>query len=75
MTYQADVSCMQVGVAGADKAPAGGLADFARKLRAAWQIFFPPQPNSISPKEEGKNRLRMILVADRCGAHLWSSAL
>ncbi|BDA47661.1 probable cell division topological specificity factor at C-terminar half [Coccomyxa sp. Obi] len=57
----------KVGAAGADKAPAGGLADFARKLRAAWQIFFPPQPKGISPKEEGKNRLRMILVADRCG--------
>lgn len=58
----------KVGAAGADKAPpAGGLADFARKLRAAWQIFFPPQVKSISPKEEGKNRLRMILVADRCG--------
>ena len=36
-----------------------------RKLRAAWRIFFPVQPAGASPKEEGKNRLRMILVADR----------
>lgn len=43
----------------------GALTEFVRKLKAAWQIFFPPQPKSISPKEEGKNRLRMILVADR----------
>ena len=39
--------------------------DFSRKLRAAWQIFFPPPPAVTTPKEEGKNRLRMILVADR----------
>ena len=43
----------------------GPVTDFVRKVRAAWAIFFPPQPKSISPKEEGKNRLRMILVADR----------
>lgn len=43
----------------------GPVTDFVRKVRAAWAIFFPPQPQSISPKEEGKNRLRMILVADR----------
>ena len=60
---------MGAGPAGNGKAPAGGLADFARKLRAAWQIFFPPPVKGISPKEEGKNRLRMILVADRC-AHM-----
>lgn len=41
------------------------IVDFSRKLRAAWQIFFPPPPALITPKEEGKNRLRMILVADR----------
>ena len=41
------------------------LVDFSRKLRAAWQIFFPPPPAVTTPKEEGKNRLRMILVADR----------
>lgn len=31
----------------------------------AWRIFFPEQPRTLSPKEEGKQRLRMILVADR----------
>ncbi len=41
-------------------------ADFMTKLKAAWRIFF-PEKKSLSPKEEGKNRLRMILVADRCG--------
>lgn len=43
-----------------------GLGDFVRKLRAAWLIFFPERPRPLSPKEEGKRRLRMILVADRC---------
>ena len=43
----------------------GPVSDFVRKVKAAWAIFFPPQAKSISPKEEGKNRLRMILVADR----------
>lgn len=37
-----------------------------RKCKAAYSIFFPPKPRSLSPKEEGRNRLRMILVADRC---------
>jgi cell division topological specificity factor MinE len=41
-------------------------ADFLTKVRAAWRIFFPERA-SLSPKEEGKKRLRMILVADRCG--------
>ena len=40
-------------------------ADFLAKLKAAWRIFFPEKPKSLSPKEEGKKRLRMILVADR----------
>lgn len=41
----------------------------AGKFRAAWNIFFPPSEKSKhrSAREEGKNRLRMILVADRCG--------
>ncbi|GAB4813653.1 hypothetical protein N2152v2_000699 [Parachlorella kessleri] len=43
------------------------LADFVRKLRAAWEIFFPERPRPLTPKDEGKRRLRMILVADRCG--------
>ena len=38
-----------------------------QKFMAAWRIFFPERPNDSTPKEEGKNRLRMILVADRCG--------
>lgn len=44
---------------------ASGLEDFVKKLRAAWQIFFPERPKPMTPKEEGKQRLRMILVADR----------
>ena len=46
--------------------PKGPLVDFARKCKAAYEIFFPPRPKSLSPKEQGRNRLRMILVADRC---------
>ncbi len=48
------------------RAQSGPLADFARKCKAAYHIFFPPRPKTLSPKEEGRNRLRMILVADRC---------
>lgn len=40
-------------------------ADFVAKVKAAWRIFFPEKQRSLSPKEEGKKRLRMILVADR----------
>lgn len=40
-------------------------ADLITKLKAAWRIFFPEKSKSLSPKEEGKKRLRMILVADR----------
>lgn len=40
---------------------------FVDKLKRAWQIFFPPDLAALNPREEGKNRLRMILVADRCG--------
>ncbi len=40
-------------------------ADLVTKLKAAWKIFFPDKPRALSPKEEGKKRLRMILVADR----------
>eukprot|EP00887_Chlorella_sp_A99_P001623 scaffold8.g1623.t1 len=53
--------------AGAAGAPAGPVNDFLRKLRLAWQVFFPERPRALTPKEEGKKRLRMILVADRCG--------
>lgn len=44
---------------------APGLQGFVAKLKAAWQIFFPEKPPVLTPKDEGKNRLRMILVADR----------
>jgi hypothetical protein len=43
-----------------------GLSEFINKVRLAWRIFFPEQPEALTPKQEGKNRLRMILVADRC---------
>jgi len=53
--------------------PGGGaarpapVADFMDKLWLAWQIFFPEKPPELSPKDGAKQRLRMILVADRCG--------
>lgn len=45
------------------------VSDFMLKLKLAWQIFFPEAPagSDMKPKEEAKQRLRMILVADRCG--------
>lgn len=46
--------------------PAGPVGEFMHKVRLAWRIFFPEQPRLLTPKEEGKHRLRMILVADRC---------
>ena len=51
--------------AGGSERESKPLGEFIRKLKAAWQIFFPMQSPPVSPKEEGKNRLRMILVADR----------
>lgn len=50
-----------------DAAPQGAMGDFFYKVQLAWRIFFPEQPKQMSPKEEGKQRLRMILVADRVG--------
>jgi septum formation topological specificity factor MinE len=50
--------------------PRGPLADFATRARAAWRVLFPARAKpaaALSPKEAGKQRLRMILVADRCG--------
>jgi cell division topological specificity factor MinE len=47
--------------------PDNPVADFMTKLKLAWNIFFPDQPAEVRPKEEAKQRLRMILVADRCG--------
>jgi hypothetical protein len=46
--------------------PAGPFGDFMRKVNLAWRIFFPEPEKVMTPKEEGKQRLRMILVADRC---------
>jgi len=45
------------------------VTDFMLKLKLAWHIFFPEAPagSDVKPKEEAKQRLRMILVADRCG--------
>lgn len=43
------------------------VTDFMTKVKLAWRIFFPPQGPTASPKDEVKKRLRMILVADRCG--------
>ncbi|KAF8064531.1 Galns [Scenedesmus sp. PABB004] len=56
-----------------DAAPAQGVNSFFVKCKLAWNLFFPPQqaeaaaPPNLSPKELGKQRLQMILVADRCG--------
>ena len=44
----------------------GLLSSFFAKCAAAYRIFFPPGQRNLSPKELGRNRLRMILVADRC---------
>lgn len=45
------------------------LGDFFTKVKMAWNIFFPANTSEkyVSPKELGKRRLKMILVADRCG--------
>lgn len=42
------------------------MSSFFAKCAAAYRIFFPPGQRNLSPKELGRNRLRMILVADRC---------
>ena len=44
----------------------GPVSSFLAKCAAAYRIFFPPSQRNLSPKELGRNRLRMILVADRC---------
>lgn len=62
-------------------APSGPMGEFLHKLKRAWEVFFPEEERTLSPKEEGKKRLRMILVADRCerlaveeGAHAAGAA-
>ena len=52
---------------GAAAAAAGPVREFVDKLWLAWQIFFPERAPEVSPKDGAKQRLRMILVADRCG--------
>ena len=47
--------------------PSDPMSNFVCKVQAAWRIFFPPKQADMTPKDEGKKRLRMILVADRCG--------
>ncbi len=47
--------------------PTDPMSTFVFKVQAAWRIFFPPKQADMTPKDEGKKRLRMILVADRCG--------
>jgi septum formation topological specificity factor MinE len=46
---------------------AGPLLAFFDKLYLAWRVFFPERAPDLSPKDGAKQRLRMILVADRCG--------
>lgn len=58
---------MAAGPGGAVVETGNPVVDFVAKFKAAWRIFFPEQQKAMSPKEEGKKRLRMILVADRCG--------
>ena len=51
-------------------APRSPLAEWGFRARAAWRVLFPTAArpaSSLTPKEAGKQRLRMILVADRCG--------
>ena len=45
----------------------GAVNLFLTKVKLAWAIFFPDAPKEVTPKEEVKRRLRMVLVADRCG--------
>ncbi|XRB04195.1 cell division topological specificity factor MinE [Pycnococcus provasolii] len=39
---------------------------FFERLHAAFRTFFPAKPTANSARVAAKNRLRMILVADRC---------
>jgi hypothetical protein len=45
----------------------GTLTSLMGKFRAVFNIFFPERPRPLTPKEQGRQRLQMILVADRCG--------
>jgi len=51
-----------------DEMRADDEVTFFKKVDAAWKIFFPPQTanlRNMNARQAGKNRLRMILVADR----------
>ncbi|GLC40351.1 Cell division topological specificity factor, chloroplastic [Pleodorina starrii] len=43
------------------------VSDLLFKLQLCFHIFFPEKPKDTTPKEEVKRRLKMVLVADRCG--------
>lgn len=45
----------------------GVMNDLFFKLQMCFEIFFPHKHKELTPKEEVKRRLRMVLVADRCG--------
>eukprot|EP00199_Chlamydomonas_sp_CCMP681_P005674 CAMPEP_0119101730 /NCGR_PEP_ID=MMETSP1180-20130426/703_1 /TAXON_ID=3052 ORGANISM="Chlamydomonas cf sp, Strain CCMP681" /NCGR_SAMPLE_ID=MMETSP1180 /ASSEMBLY_ACC=CAM_ASM_000741 /LENGTH=240 /DNA_ID=CAMNT_0007085897 /DNA_START=37 /DNA_END=759 /DNA_ORIENTATION=- len=47
--------------------PASKVTDLITKIQLAWKIFFPDPPMVVTPKDEVMRRLRMVLVADRCG--------
>lgn len=47
--------------------PCTGCRPPLPQVQRAWRIFFPERPKRLTPREDVKQRLRMILVADRCG--------
>ncbi|GIL56992.1 hypothetical protein Vafri_12260 [Volvox africanus] len=48
--------------------PSGNaVSELIHKLQLCFNIFFPEKPKDVTPKEEVKRRLKMVLVADRCG--------
>lgn len=60
-------ACMQEHSASCTSLSPHCHAQSRTQVRLAWNIFFPEQAKEVSPKEEVKKRLRMVLVADRCG--------
>jgi len=45
--------------------PVPAPSTFLGRAKAAWSVLFPPPPPAATAREAGKQRLRMILVADR----------
>ncbi|MCO5582737.1 hypothetical protein L7F22_036636 [Adiantum nelumboides] len=41
-------------------------SNFFERLVQAWQVLFPPKPKAVSNAEIAKQRLKMILISDRC---------